>query len=113
MAPAFRFSEDEQRLCLGLLDVLSGVFTTAAKDSYTRDEVLIVLDLLRSDTDMFDPLVVIAHQISTEEINMTCICCQLPDHQLGFIQWTCPSCGRVCSLNPSTTPDRSTSGEQA
>ena len=108
MAPSspLRFSEEEQRLCLGLLDVLSGVFTTAAKETYTRAEVLVVLDLLRSDTDMFDPLVVIAHEISTEEINATCVCCQLPDYRSGYIQWTCPACGRVCSLNAGSTPDR-------
>lgn len=39
-----------------------------------------------------------------------CTCRALPDWNFGFTQYTCPDCGRKCSLNATTTPDRRPTG---
>jgi hypothetical protein len=60
---------DEQFQALNLLDYLSDLFTASPNESFTRVQILIVLDNLRSDPGFFDPEVLIAQQIATAEIN--------------------------------------------
>jgi hypothetical protein len=60
---------DEQFQALNLLDYLSDLFAASPNESFTRVQILIVLDNLRSDPDFFDPEVLIAQQIATAEIN--------------------------------------------
>jgi hypothetical protein len=59
---------DEQFQALNLLDYLSDLFTASPNESFTRVQILIVLDCMRSDPDFFDPEVLIAQQIATAEI---------------------------------------------
>jgi hypothetical protein len=54
-------SDAEQFTALSVLDTLSDLFTAATRESFTRDEILIVLNSLTDDPDIFDPDVVTAH----------------------------------------------------
>ena len=58
----------EQFQALNTLDYLSDLFTAAEKKTFTREEVLIVIDRVRSDSEMFDTDVVIAQQIATADL---------------------------------------------
>lgn len=58
----------EQYQCLNLLDYLSDLFTRAGKDNFTRESILVVLNAIRNDPEMFDPDVVIAQQVATADI---------------------------------------------
>lgn len=60
-------SDREQYQCLNLLDYLSDLFTASTKASFTPTEILIFLDHVRTDFEIFDPLVVVAQQIATAE----------------------------------------------
>ena len=60
---------DEQFQALNLLDYLSDLFTGTPKPSFTPTEILIILDHLREDTDLFDPAVLIAQQTANAEID--------------------------------------------
>jgi len=57
----------EQFQALNMLEYLSDLFTAAKKETFTRESILIVLDGVRSDPDLFDPDVVIAQQNVTSE----------------------------------------------
>lgn len=61
-----QLTEQEQFQCLNVLDLLSDLFT--AKEQFTREDILIILDHVRSDPEMFDPGVVIAQQDATRDI---------------------------------------------
>ena len=61
-------SQHAQFQCLNLMDYLSDLFTAAGKDNFTRSEILVVLNAVRNDPEMFDPDVVIAQEIATAEI---------------------------------------------
>lgn len=60
-------TQDEQFQALNMLDHLSDVFTAAGKETFSRAEVLIIIDNTRSNPEFFDPDVVIAQQIATAE----------------------------------------------
>jgi hypothetical protein len=68
MLPAM-MSHKEQFQALNLLDYLSDLFTAAGKETFTRASILIILDSVRSDPEVFDQDVVIAQQQATAEIN--------------------------------------------
>lgn len=63
------FTPQEQFQALNVLDYLSDLFTCAGKETFTRVDVLIILDHVRADPEIFDPEVVIAQQIVTAEVN--------------------------------------------
>jgi hypothetical protein len=58
----------EQYQALNVLDYLSDLFTASTKESFTPTEILIILDHVRSDPEIFDPAIVIAQQTATAEI---------------------------------------------
>jgi hypothetical protein len=60
-----KLSTDDQFAALTILEYLSGLFTGANKETFTRDDVLVIIDCVRSDPELFDPDVVIAHEIAT------------------------------------------------
>ena len=60
---------DEQFQALNLLDYLSDLFTASPNESFTRVQILIVLDCLRSDPDFFDRDILLAQQTATAEID--------------------------------------------
>lgn len=61
-------SPSEQFQALNVLDFLSDLFAAAGKTSFTREEILIILDDVRSDPEMFDRTVVIAQQMATADL---------------------------------------------
>ena len=63
------FTDREQFQALNVLDCLSGLFTAAKKETFTRVEILVLLDQIKNDPDLFDPTVRIAQQIATAEID--------------------------------------------
>lgn len=56
----------EQFQVLNMMDYLSDLFTASPKETFTRTEILIVLNATRNDTDFIDPDVLIAQQQATE-----------------------------------------------
>ena len=58
-------SPTEQFQVLNMLDYLSDLFTAAGKETFNRAGILVVLDCVRSDPDIFDPDVLIAQQVAT------------------------------------------------
>lgn len=62
-------AEQEQFQALNVLDYISDLFTAAGREEFSRADVLIILDAVRSDPEFFDPQVVIAQQMATQEID--------------------------------------------
>ena len=62
-------THDEQFQALNLLDYISDLFTMSPKQTFTQVEILIVLNHVKNDTDIFDPLVLIAQQTANAEID--------------------------------------------
>jgi hypothetical protein len=60
---------DEQFQALNLLDYLSDLFTGTPKPSFTPVEILVILDHVRTDSEFFDPEVLIAQQIANADID--------------------------------------------
>lgn len=63
-------SPQEQFQALNTLDYLSDLFTATEKKIFTQEEILIVLDNVRSDADMFDRVVLIAQQMATADLEV-------------------------------------------
>jgi hypothetical protein len=63
-----RLPQDDQFAGLIFLDYVSDLFTVAAKETFTRSEILIVLNNIKCDPDLFDPDVVVAYEQETEAI---------------------------------------------
>jgi hypothetical protein len=62
-------TDREQFQALNVLDYLSDLFTAAKKETFTRVEILVLLDNTKNDPDLFDPAVRTAQQIATVEID--------------------------------------------
>jgi len=62
-------SEAEQFQALNVLEYLSDLFTASHKQSFTKTEVLVILNLVRSDQSIFSPHVLIAQQEASAEID--------------------------------------------
>ncbi len=62
-----QLTTDDQFAGLTILEYLSGLFTGAGTDTFTRDQVLVIIDCVRSDPELFDPEVVIAHEQTVPE----------------------------------------------
>jgi hypothetical protein len=65
--PRTQMTDDQQFQALNTLDYLRDLFTAARKENFTRAEILVILDLVRSDWEIFDPEVVIAQEQATAE----------------------------------------------
>jgi hypothetical protein len=63
------FTPIEQFQVLNALDYLSDLFTGSAKETFTKVEVLIVLNMVKNDPELFDPAVRIAQQTANAEID--------------------------------------------
>jgi hypothetical protein len=61
-------SPDDQYAALAILDYLTDLFTVSGNETFTRADVLVILDCVRSDEELFDPGVVIAQQQATADI---------------------------------------------
>jgi len=48
----------EQAAALAVLRYVSDLITTVPKKIYTREEVLVILNFIQNDQDLFDPAVV-------------------------------------------------------
>jgi hypothetical protein len=62
------FSDQEQFQCLNLLDFLSSLFTCAGKESFTKTDILVVLNNVKNDVELFDPAIVIAQEATVQFI---------------------------------------------
>jgi hypothetical protein len=58
---------NEQFAALNILDYISALFTAAGKEHFSREDILVVLNTIKSDPEIFDPDVVIAQEISTAD----------------------------------------------
>lgn len=63
------FTEREQFQVLNALDYLFDLFTAAEQETFSRVDILIVLNLVKNDPELFDPAVRIAQQIANAEID--------------------------------------------
>lgn len=62
-------TSQEQFQALNILDYLSDLFTVSRKESFTPTEILIILDSVRSDPEIFDPAVLITQQTQTADFD--------------------------------------------
>jgi len=62
-------SPGEQFCALNVLDYLSDLFTVAQKNTFTREEILVLIDRVRSDPDLFDRVILIAQQMATADLD--------------------------------------------
>ena len=60
-------SPQEQFQVLNMLDYLSDLFTAAEKETFSRLDILIVLNATRNDPDFIDPAVLVAQQEATQD----------------------------------------------
>ncbi len=60
----------EQFDCLMILDFLSDLFTATKQETFSRAEILVLLNNVRSDPRLIDPLVAEAYALTTEEIEL-------------------------------------------
>ncbi len=61
------FTDTEQFQCLNILDYVLDLFTYAGKEEFTRAEVLVILNHVKHDPDLFDPEMVVAQEEATAE----------------------------------------------
>jgi len=47
---------------LSVLGYLSDLFTASPRNQFTREEVLQIINAIRSDADLFDPQLVVFHE---------------------------------------------------
>jgi hypothetical protein len=73
--PKSPFTPEEAFQCLNLLDYLLDLFTGAGKETFTRVEILSVLNHCKNDPELFDPDAVIAQETVTHELNSQCMAC--------------------------------------
>jgi hypothetical protein len=53
---------------LSLIEFLSDLFTATGKETFTRGEILFLLNSARDNPELIDPLAVVAYQMATEGI---------------------------------------------
>ena len=63
------FNPIEQFQVLNMLDYLSDLFTAAKKETFTQVDILIMLNHVKNDSELFDPAVLIAQQTANAEID--------------------------------------------
>ena len=68
MSQPVGMSESEQFQALNTISYLEDLFTIATKETFSRDEILMLLNRVKTDPEIFDPQVVIAHQIACDEL---------------------------------------------
>lgn len=59
---------NEQFQALNILDYVSDLFTMAGRENYSRADILIVLNHVRNDANLFEPAVLIAQQEAAAQI---------------------------------------------
>jgi hypothetical protein len=62
-------TQNEQFQALNVIDYLSDLFTAAGKETFTRIEILVVLNGVRNDPELFDPDILIAQQQAMADID--------------------------------------------
>ena len=58
----------DSHIALCILDYLESLFTVANRESFSRAEILVILNSVKNDPEIIDPLAVIAFEQSTGEI---------------------------------------------
>jgi hypothetical protein len=59
----------EQFQCLNLLDLLSDIFTGTNKETFSRAEILTLLNDCKNNPALFDPDCVVAQEEATSEFS--------------------------------------------
>ena len=59
---------EEPYAALVILDYLSDLFTASPKETFTREQILLVLNWVINDPELIDPDSVIAYQEATAEV---------------------------------------------
>jgi hypothetical protein len=59
-------TDGEQFAALCVLDCLSDLVTVSESETFSKTEVLLFIDMIRSEHQLFDPDVVIAQQETTQ-----------------------------------------------
>lgn len=62
-------SEQDQFQALNTIDMIRDLFTGAGKETFTRAEILNLLQNLKGESAIFDPLVVIAQALVAEQVD--------------------------------------------
>lgn len=62
-------TDDEQFQALNVIEYLMDLFTAAGKENFTRTEILVVLNAVRNDPEIFDPAVLVAQQGQSTDIS--------------------------------------------
>lgn len=55
-------TREGQLQCLNILDYLSDLFTCSGNEQFTRTQVLVILNLVKHDPELFDPLLVVEQE---------------------------------------------------
>lgn len=63
-----RIDPIDQVAALSVLDYVSDLFTSSPRESFSRDEVLVILNAVRNDPEIFDAAVVALWDEETGEI---------------------------------------------
>jgi len=61
-------SGDNQFAAQVVLDYLSDLFTESPREQFSKAEILVVLNEVRNDPDLFDPAVVVAYETAMAEV---------------------------------------------
>lgn len=51
-----------------ILDYILDLFTSSPKSEFTTAEILVVLNLIKNDPDLFDPDVILAYEEAVKDI---------------------------------------------
>jgi hypothetical protein len=60
-----------QYAALCLLEFISDLFTAAGKETFSRDEILALLNCFKNDAELFDPQVVVAFDMISAEVEVS------------------------------------------
>lgn len=68
MSSARKLEPSEAFASLIILDFLSDLFTDSGRETFSRDDILVILNWAKNDPDLFDPDVVLAYELATADI---------------------------------------------
>ena len=71
MTEPMRPALDEDRTAYGallILDYLQELFLASGRDSFTKEQVMVALNLVKNDPEVIAPEAVIAYELATEEV---------------------------------------------
>lgn len=61
-------TDQEQFTALMILEYLSDLFTVGTLESFSRDQILVILNAIKNDQDFIDPDVLVAFEEATADL---------------------------------------------